>query len=295
LSKLSEYIQEKLRSQRKIAKSRIDRLSSASNLSTLPSHPKILPLRCKGATPRSQIVTTEVVQTTPINTGAQNPRPMVYVGRPTNVQPNRFSTGPRSPPRAVNEGRMSTKSPSPRKPLSIASTYIGSTSSPLIQASTMSRSSSRSDSRQGFSPLPFPSQVECTTLPEVVEPLDPFTLQSPKSVRSSDAASTQSYQSPKYQERKPWSIFKSKGPKTTSSITSYAFFTSGRSLVIWNDAGAICYDLENRPEISVRVVEAGDILLAAGGTRKYAVVSRMGSVRISFQIKPYKSLTTSRS
>jgi hypothetical protein len=294
LSKLSEYIQEKLRLQRKIAKSRIDRLSSASNLSTLPSHPKILPLRCKGATPRSQIVTTEVVQTTPINTGAQNPRPMVDVGRPTNEQPNRFSTSPRSP-RAVNEGRMSTGSPSIRKPLSMASTYIGSTSSPLIQASTMSRSSSRSDSWQGFSPLSFPSQAECTTLPEVVEPLDPFRLQSPKSVQSSDAASTQSYQSPKYQERKPWSIFKSKGPKTTSSTPSYAFFTSGRSLVIWNDAGAICYDLEKRPKISVRVVEAGDILLAAGGTRKYAAVSRMGSVRISIQIKPYKSLTTSRS
>jgi len=51
--------------------------------------------------------------------------------------------------------------------------------------------------------------------------------------------------------------------------------------MIWNDLGAGYYDLDTIPSVSFRVVTTGEVLVAAGGTRKCAIVCRNGSVNIS--------------
>jgi hypothetical protein len=83
-------------------------------------------------------------------------------------------------------------------------------------------------------------------------------------------------------ERKSkWSFFRSNRSTTSSSIPASTFFTSGRALLIWNDLGAGCYDLDTIPSASFRIVTTGEVLMAAGGTRKCATVSKNGSVIIA--------------
>lgn len=165
------------------------------------------------------------------------------------------------------------------KPSSPSTTYVGSSSALSHYSDVLSRPSSRT-----FSPPPFPTPEETTNLPEVVAShLSKFS--SPSSLPSirSDASSS-IFQS----SSRKWPFKSRRGPKGASSIPSATFFTSGRTLLLWNDRGACSYDLQNKLAISHRIITPGDILLAAGGTRKSGVVIRNGPVHRQIYQFPFK-------
>jgi hypothetical protein len=125
-------------------------------------------------------------------------------------------------------------------------------------------------------PGELPTQEECTTLPEVVGAMNHSKPGSntPLSIRSKE--SRHSHRNSV--SNKPWSIFKgNRGVSRISGTPTAAFFTSGKSLLLWNDLGAIYYELENMPSINAKLITAGDIQIAAGGTMKSAVVAKFGS------------------
>jgi len=125
----------------------------------------------------------------------------------------------------------------------------------------------------------MPTQEQCTALPEVLNVAAHSSNQSPKSM---SIRSGQSRQSSRNQLTTPWSLFKSsKGGAPTSSVPTATFFASGRTLLLWNELGAICYELDNISLMVSRQIISGDVQIAAGGTRKCAVITRTGSV--SFQ------------
>lgn len=159
------------------------------------------------------------------------------------------------------------------KPSSPATTYIGgSTSSPSYHSETLSRPSSRT-----FSPPPFPSQDETTDLPEVVEPLKKKVSSpaAPQSIRSDNTDTSSSIILP---PSRKWPFKSRRGLKGASKIPSATFYTSGRTLLLWNDRGACTYNLKNSLSLTHHIITAGDIVLAAGGTRKVGVISRNGPV-----------------
>jgi hypothetical protein len=158
---------------------------------------------------------------------------------------------------------------SPPKSSSPATTYVTSSSAHSHHSDSLSRPSSRN-----FSASPFPTQEETTALPEVFEPPKSklSNLTSPRSIQSDAGSSI--FQSP----TRKWPFISRRGPKGAFSIPSAKFFTSGRALLLWNDRGVCLYDLQNILSISHRTITPGDILLAAGGTRKTGVVSRNGPV-----------------
>jgi hypothetical protein len=180
----------------------------------------------------------------------------------------------RPSPRIVQTGGVTSRSPSLRKIPSIGTTCLSSSSSNCLGQS--SYASSRT-----FSPPPFPSQADCTTLPEVVQPVRTKSSR-PMSILSdgTSGASSKSRVSSRNLERKPkWSLFKSSRGATNASLTpSTAFFTSGRTLLIWSELGSGCYELDTMPSTSFRIVTTGEVLIAAGGTRKCAAVNKTGSV-----------------
>lgn len=143
--------------------------------------------------------------------------------------------------------------------------------------STIYLGASSRASSETYSPHPLPSQEQCTTLPEVVnaETYSKHTSPTAMSTRSGE-----SRPSPRNQAVRPWSIFKgsSRGVAHASSIPSAAFFTSGRTLLLWNELGAICYELDGMPVTRARQIISGDVQVAAGGTRKCATVTKSGSV-----------------
>lgn len=59
------------------------------------------------------------------------------------------------------------------------------------------------------------------------------------------------------------------------------FYASGKNLLLWNHVGVGSYDLHSVPSLSFSKIATGEILLAAGGSRKTAVVSRDGPVLLS--------------
>ena len=158
---------------------------------------------------------------------------------------------------------------SPPKSSSPATTYLTSSSAHSHHSDSLSRPSSRA-----FSPSPFPTQEETTTLPEVFEPSKSklSSLPSPRSIQSD--ASSGIFQLPS----RKWPFKSRRGPKGAFNIPSATFFTSGRALLLWNDKGVCLYDLQNILSISHHIITPGDILLAAGGTKKTGVVSRKGPV-----------------
>jgi hypothetical protein len=174
---------------------------------------------------------------------------------------------------------------SPPKSSSPVTTYVGSSSAFSHYSETLSRPTSRT-----FSPPPFPTLDETTALPEVVVPRR-SKLSSPISPQSiSSDTSSSIFQSPS----RKWGLKSRRGPKGASNVPSATFFTSGRSLLLWNDRGACFYDLQNMLATSYRTITPGDILLAAGGTLKTGVVCRNGPVRCQTHQYSFVTLTLYR-
>jgi hypothetical protein len=184
---------------------------------------------------------------------------------------------------------------SPPKSSSPATTYLTTSSAHSHHSDSLSRPSSRAfspspfptqeettalpesrPSSRTFSTSPFPTQEETTALPEVFEPfkskLSSPSLPSPRSVQS-DAGSG-IFQLPS----RKWPFKSRRGPKGAFNIPSATFFTSGRALLLWNEKGVCLYDLQNILSISHHIITPGDILLAAGGTKKTGIVRRKGPV-----------------
>lgn len=181
-------------------------------------------------------------------------------------------THPSSSLSIQDEGLMVRNHGSLHKVPSDNTVYSNSTDS-TVYLGASSRASSGT-----YSPHPLPSQEQCTTLPEVVNP-ETYSKNTSPTVMS--IRSGESRPSPRNHATRPWSIFKgsSRGVAHVSSIPSTAFFTSGRALLLWNELGAICYDLESIPVAQAKQIISGDVQIAAGGTRKCATVTKSGSVR----------------
>ncbi|CZR66823.1 uncharacterized protein PAC_16724 [Phialocephala subalpina] len=265
LSRMSIYIQEKLKERRKMLRTKGD--STTKGPSTAPSSPQ------SGRAMLSR-------RHEPLNVPRRSQEPLRHelptiVNTLPSIRENTLS--PTSPETATrlhrslmgNVDMHGSDLISPAKPSSPATTYVGSSSALSHCSDPLSRPSSRT-----FSPPPFPTPEETTNLPEVVVP-DISKLSSPTSPRSipSDASSS-IFQSPS----RKWPFRSRRGPKGASNIPTATFFTSGRTLLLWNDRGACSYDLQNMLAISHRIITPGDILLAAGGTRKSGIVIGNGPI-----------------
>lgn len=81
-------------------------------------------------------------------------------------------------------------------------------------------------------------------------------------------------------QQKRWPGF-FKGSKKAGSqfaVPTVRFFASGKSLIAWTRYGGACFDISRAEEFETEVINRGDIVLAAGGTRRYAVVARYSDV-----------------
>ncbi|KAK5954898.1 hypothetical protein OHC33_003577 [Knufia fluminis] len=66
-----------------------------------------------------------------------------------------------------------------------------------------------------------------------------------------------------------------KGSKKSSFATpTVRFFASGKYMIAWTRYGGTCFDVSNPDDSKVQPINAGDIVLGAGGSRRYAVVAR---------------------
>ncbi|CAG8953761.1 hypothetical protein HYFRA_00006652 [Hymenoscyphus fraxineus] len=153
-------------------------------------------------------------------------------------------------------------------------------------SATFSLDSDITDQDLSYFPLPpshpprsAPIPVEYSTLPEVAEVPEPKKVLPTPSILSDGSSLTPTESQRKLDRRPKWPFFKSSRYILfpASSAPSTAFYTSGRSLILWNDCGVGAYDLHSVPALSFSKITTGDILQAAGGTRKAAVVSRDGA------------------
>ncbi|KUJ19505.1 uncharacterized protein LY89DRAFT_780432 [Mollisia scopiformis] len=266
LSKISAYLQDQLKERRKILRNKADMAMKVSSITRSPPRSgRPLPSRRQesSTSPRTSKSPEHLYELPSIN---YTLTPI----RETDLSPPGLEPISKLRHSAISSVDMrSAVSTTQPKSSSPTITYVGSTSSLSYHSENLSRPTSRT-----FSPPPFPTTDETTDLPEVVAPVR-SKLASPTSPQSiaSDASSS-IIQSPS----RKW-LFKSRrGYKGTSKIPSATFFTSGRTLLLWNERGACSYDLQNILSISHRIVTTGDILLAAGGTRKIGVVSKTGPI-----------------
>jgi hypothetical protein len=78
--------------------------------------------------------------------------------------------------------------------------------------------------------------------------------------------------------RKYRGFFKSGRVASSSSTPAAAFFASGKNLLIWNEHGAGYYDFDDLRSIPFQKINASGAWIAAGGTRRCAVVTKDDAV-----------------
>lgn len=86
-------------------------------------------------------------------------------------------------------------------------------------------------------------------------------------------------------QQKRWpGIFKgSKRSGCQFAVPTVRFFASGKSLIAWTRYGGACFDISRGEDFEAEPINTGDIVLGAGGTRRYAVVARYSEVEISIR------------
>lgn len=92
----------------------------------------------------------------------------------------------------------------------------------------------------------------------------------PMTTRSATRASSQ---------QKKFSLFKA--PKRNSShfaAPTLRFFASGKYLIGWTRYGGICFDVGSLNSSKTHPINFGDIILAAGGSQRYAIIARYQEV-----------------
>ena len=69
--------------------------------------------------------------------------------------------------------------------------------------------------------------------------------------------------------QKKFSLFKGgKRNSTTFAVPTVRFFTSAKHMVAWTRYGGACFDVSNPGSTKMQPINAADIVLAAGGTRR---------------------------
>lgn len=148
-------------------------------------------------------------------------------------------------------------------------------SSPLSSHANTPPPQTQQIDRENFPEL---HHINPENFPEVVE----SSIQrrpGPVSIGSDDSASRFVRDTPARKQKKWQSLFtSSRSSAQASSTPSAAFFTCGKSLLLWNERGAGCYDLHNAESIGFRRINASNVRIAAGGAGKCAVVSKSGTV-----------------
>ena len=132
--------------------------------------------------------------------------------------------------------------------------------------------------------------INIENYPEVVEQSLPKPL-APRSVSSRSRESVLSRPNHGTGTRKTfsWQSFlkPNRGSSSHVSIPSFAFSACGKTLLLWNERGAGCYDLHNADLIEFRGVNACNVCMAAGGTNKCAIVYKSGMVNfLKFSTSP---------
>ncbi|CAG8975001.1 hypothetical protein HYALB_00012133 [Hymenoscyphus albidus] len=132
---------------------------------------------------------------------------------------------------------------------------------------TFSSVSDITDEDLSYFPLP-PSHpprstivpVEYSTLPEVAEVPEPKKVLPTPSILSEGSSLTPTASQRKLDRRPKWPFFKSSRDLLfpASSAPSTAFYTSGRSLILWNDFGVGAYDLHSAIMVRVFVENVSD-------------------------------------
>ena len=155
------------------------------------------------------------------------------------------------------------------------------------------------------SPLPWNLHIERENFPELapvqssqitrppprrIDTIDPDSFPEPlttlqprgtgaMSIVSDESEPSRFVQSSSTSKSKKWGgLFKSNRMASTTSVPQAVFSASGKSLVLWNELGAGCYDLNNAESIQFRRINARDVRLAAGGAAHLAVVTKIGTV-----------------
>jgi hypothetical protein len=131
---------------------------------------------------------------------------------------------------------------------------------------------------------PSPRRIDTVDPDSFPEPLS--TLQTKRtgtaSIVSDDSEPSRFVSSSATSKSKKWGgLFKSNRTATTTSIPHAVFSASGKSLILWNEGGAGCYDLHKAESIQFRRINARNIRLAAGGAAHLAVVTKTGTVSFS--------------
>lgn len=62
------------------------------------------------------------------------------------------------------------------------------------------------------------------------------------------------------------------------AVPTVRFFASGRHMVAWTRYGGACFDVNNPENTRTHPINSGDIILATGGSRRYAVIARYQEV-----------------
>ena len=132
---------------------------------------------------------------------------------------------------------------------------------------------------------PVPRRINTVDPNSFPEPLNTLQVQNrpgtgAASVVSDESEPSRFVGSASSKSKKWGGLFKSSRTAATS-IPHSIFCASGKSLILWNELGAGCYDLHNADSIQFRRINAREIRLAAGGTTQFAVVTKIGTVSIS--------------
>jgi hypothetical protein len=130
----------------------------------------------------------------------------------------------------------------------------------------------------------FPRRVDVIDPDSFPEPLSTLKVKGTgtASIVSGDSEPNRFVSTSITSKSKKWGgFFKSNRTATATSIPHAVFSTSGKSLVLWNEFGAGCYDLHNAGSIQFRRINAHDVRLAAGGAAYLAVVTKTGIVNFS--------------
>jgi len=79
--------------------------------------------------------------------------------------------------------------------------------------------------------------------------------------------------------QKKWNgMFKGSKKGNNFATPIVRFFSSGKYMIAWTRYGGVCFDVNNPNESRVQSINAGDIVLGAGGSRRYAIVARYNEV-----------------
>ena len=128
---------------------------------------------------------------------------------------------------------------------------------------------------------PSPRRVDPDSFPEPLSTLQTKRIGT-ASIVSDDSEPSRFVSRSATSKSKKWGgLFKSNRTATTTSIPHAVFSASGKSLILWNEGGAGCYDLHNAESIQFRRINARNIRLAAGGAAHLAVVTKTGIVSFS--------------